>query len=307
MRNIVIIGSGPAGLTAAIYSARANLSPLLIEGWQSGGQLTTTTEVENYPGFAKGIMGPELMKNMRAQAERFGTEFLTGDVSAVTLTQRPFSITIDGEQTVQAKTIIIATGASAIQIGLPNEKRLTGHGVSTCATCDGFFFKGKELIVVGGGDSAMEEANFLTKFAAKVSIVHRRDKLRASKIMQNRSMKNEKISFVWNSVVEDILGNEVVTGVRLKNIVTGKTVVMPCAGVFVAIGHMPNTALFTGQLDMDTKGYLIAKNGTATSVPGIFAAGDVQDSTYRQAITAAGSGCMAAIDAERFLEGSGQG
>jgi thioredoxin reductase (NADPH) len=302
MRNIVIIGSGPAGLTAAIYSARANLSPLLIEGWQSGGQLTTTTEVENYPGFAKGIMGPELMKDMRAQAERFGTEFLTGDVSAVRFTQRPFSITIDGEQTVQAKTVIIATGASAIQIGLPNEKRLTGHGVSTCATCDGFFFKGKELIVVGGGDSAMEEANFLTKFATKVSIVHRRDKLRASKIMQDRSMKNEKISFVWNSVVEDILGNEVVTGVRLTNIVTGKTVVMPCAGVFVAIGHRPNTALFTGQLDMDTKGYLIAKNGTATSVPGIFAAGDVQDSTYRQAITAAGSGCMAAIDAERFLE-----
>lgn len=302
MRNIVIIGSGPAGLTAAIYSARANLSPLLIEGWQSGGQLTTTTEVENYPGFAKGIMGPELMKDMRAQAERFGTEFLTGDVSAVRFTQRPFSITIDGEQTVQAKTIIIATGASAIQIGLPNEKRLTGHGVSTCATCDGFFFKGKELIVVGGGDSAMEEANFLTKFATKVSIVHRRDKLRASKIMQDRSMKNEKISFVWNSVVEDILGNEVVTGVRLTNIVTGKTVVMPCAGVFVAIGHRPNTALFTGQLDLDTKGYLIAKNGTATSVPGIFAAGDVQDSTYRQAITAAGSGCMAAIDAERFLE-----
>lgn len=302
MRNIVIIGSGPAGLTAAIYSARANLSPLLIEGWQSGGQLTTTTEVENYPGFAKGIMGPELMKDMRAQAERFGTEFLTGDVSAVRFTQRPFSITIDGEQTVQAKTVIIATGASAIQIGLPNEKRLTGHGVSTCATCDGFFFKGKELIVVGGGDSAMEEANFLTKFATKVSIVHRRDKLRASKIMQDRSMKNEKISFVWNSVVEDILGNEVVTGVRLTNIVTGKTVVMPCAGVFVAIGHRPNTALFTGQLDLDTKGYLIAKNGTATSVPGIFAAGDVQDSTYRQAITAAGSGCMAAIDAERFLE-----
>ncbi|MBY0248721.1 MAG: thioredoxin-disulfide reductase [Nitrospiraceae bacterium] len=302
MRNIVIIGSGPAGLTAAIYSARANLSPLLIEGWQSGGQLTTTTEVENYPGFAKGIMGPELMKDMRAQAERFGTEFLTGDVSAVTFTQRPFSITIDGERTVQAKTVIIATGASAIQIGLPNEKRLTGHGVSTCATCDGFFFKGKELIVVGGGDSAMEEANFLTKFATKVSIVHRRDKLRASKIMQDRSMKNEKISFVWNSAVEDILGEEVVTGVRLKNLVTGKTVVLPCAGVFVAIGHMPNTALFAGQLGMDAKGYLITKNGTATSVPGIFAAGDVQDSTYRQAITAAGSGCMAAIDAERFLE-----
>jgi thioredoxin reductase (NADPH) len=303
MRNVVIIGSGPAGLTAAIYSARANLAPLLIEGWQSGGQLTTTTEVENYPGFAQGIMGPELMKGMRAQAERFGTEFLTGDVSAVDFKQHPFSITIDGEQTVQAKTVIIATGASSIQIGLPNEKRLTGHGVSTCATCDGFFFRGKELVVVGGGDSAMEEATFLTKFATKVSIIHRRDKLRASKIMQDRSIKNEKISFVWNSVVEDVLGGEVVTGVRLKNIVTGKTLEMPCAGVFVAIGHRPNTALFAGQLDMDVKGYLVTTNGTATSVPGVFAAGDVQDSTYRQAITAAGSGCMAAIDAERFLEG----
>jgi thioredoxin reductase (NADPH) len=302
MRNVVIIGSGPAGLTAAIYSARANLAPLLIEGWQSGGQLTTTTEVENYPGFAQGIMGPELMKGMRAQAERFGTEFLTGDVSAVDFKQHPFSITIDGEQTVQAKTVIIATGASSIQIGLPNEKRLTGHGVSTCATCDGFFFRGKELVVVGGGDSAMEEATFLTKFATKVSIIHRRDKLRASKIMQDRSIKNEKISFVWNSVVEDVLGGEVVTGVRLKNIVTGKTLEMPCAGVFVAIGHRPNTALFAGQLDMDVKGYLVTTNGTATSVPGVFAAGDVQDSTYRQAITAAGSGCMAAIDAERFLE-----
>ena len=302
MRNVVIIGSGPAGLTAAIYAARANLSPLLIEGWQSGGQLTTTTEVENYPGFAMGIMGPELMKEMRAQAERFGTEFLTGDVSAVDFKSRPFAITVDAEHAIQAKTVIIATGASAIQIGLPNEKRLTGHGVSTCATCDGFFFRGKELIVIGGGDSALEEAMFLTKFATKVSIVHRRDKLRASKIMQNRGMKNEKISFVWNSIVEDILGDNVVTGVRLKNIVTGKTTELPCAGVFVAIGHTPNTALFAGQLDMDAKGYLVTKNGTATSVPGVFAAGDVQDSTYRQAITAAGSGCMAAIDAERFLE-----
>ncbi|MDH5252663.1 MAG: thioredoxin-disulfide reductase [Nitrospira sp.] len=302
MRNVVIIGSGPAGLTAAIYAARANLSPLLIEGWQSGGQLTTTTEVENYPGFAMGIMGPELMKEMRAQAERFGTEFLTGDVSAVDFKSRPFAITVDAEHAIQAKTVIIATGASAIQIGLPNEKRLTGHGVSTCATCDGFFFRGKELIVIGGGDSALEEAMFLTKFATKVSIVHRRDKLRASKIMQDRGMKNEKISFVWNSIVEDILGDNVVTGVRLKNIVTGKTTELPCAGVFVAIGHTPNTALFAGQLDMDAKGYLVTKNGTATSVPGVFAAGDVQDSTYRQAITAAGSGCMAAIDAERFLE-----
>ena len=302
MRNVVIIGSGPAGLTAAVYSARANLSPLLIEGWQSGGQLTTTTEVENYPGFAKGIMGPELMKEMRAQAERFGTEFLTGDVSAIDLKTEPFSLTIDSEHTVHTKTMIIATGASAIQIGLRNEMRLTGHGVSTCATCDGFFFKGKELIVVGGGDSAMEEATFLTKFATKVSIVHRRDKLRASKIMQDRAMKNEKIAFVWNSAVEDILGNDVVTGVRVKNLVTGKVTEMPCAGVFVAIGHRPNTALFAGQLAMDAKGYLITNHGTATSIPGVFAAGDVQDSTYRQAVTAAGSGCMAAIDAERFLE-----
>jgi thioredoxin reductase (NADPH) len=304
MQNVVIIGSGPAGLTAAIYTARANLSPLLIEGWQSGGQLTTTTEVENYPGFAKGIMGPELMKEMRAQAERFGSELLTGDVTAVDFTQRPFSITVDGERTIQAKTVIIATGASAIQIGLPNEKRLTGHGVSTCATCDGFFFRGKELVVVGGGDSAIEEATFLTKFATNVSIIHRRDKLRASKIMQQRAMHNEKIAFVWNTVVEDILGGEVVTGVRLKNVVTGKTTDLACAGVFVAIGHRPNTALFTSQLDMDEKGYIRTHNGSATSVPGVFAAGDVQDSHYRQAVTAAGSGCMAAIDAERFLEAS---
>jgi thioredoxin reductase (NADPH) len=302
MRHVVIIGSGPAGLTAAIYTARANLSPLLIEGWQSGGQLTTTTEVENYPGFAKGIMGPELMKDMRVQAERFGTEFLTGDVSAVNFKNHPLTLTIDGERTVETQTAIIATGASAIPIGVPNEKRLTGHGVSTCATCDGFFFRGKELVVVGGGDSAMEEATFLTKFATKVSIVHRRDKLRASKIMQERAMKNEKIAFVWNSVVEDILGSDLVTGVRLKNVVTGKTTDLACAGVFVAIGHRPNTALFTGQLDMDEKGYIRTHKGTTTSVPGIFAAGDVQDSTYRQAITAAGTGCMAAIDAERFLE-----
>jgi thioredoxin reductase (NADPH) len=302
MHNVVIIGSGPAGLTAAIYTARANLSPLLIEGWQSGGQLTTTTEVENYPGFARGIMGPELMKETRAQADRFGTEFLTGDVTSVDLKQRPFTITVDGEHTLQTKTVIIATGASAIPIGLKNELRLTGHGVSTCATCDGFFFKGKELIVVGGGDSALEEANFLTKFATRVSVVHRRDKLRASKIMQDRAIHNEKISFIWNSVVEDILGKDVVTGAQLKNVVTGKISEVPCAGVFVAIGHRPNTSLFAGQIDMDEKGYIRTHSGTATNVPGIFAAGDVQDSTYRQAVTAAGSGCMAAIDAERFLE-----
>lgn len=302
MHNVVIIGSGPAGLTAAIYAARANLSPLLIEGWQSGGQLTTTTEVENYPGFAKGIMGPELMKDMRTQAGRFGTEFLTGDVTAVNLAQRPFTLTIDGEQTIQTQTVIIATGASAIPIGLKNESRLTGHGVSTCATCDGFFFKGKELIVIGGGDSALEEANFLTKFATRVSVVHRRDKLRASKIMQDRAIHNEKISFIWNSVVEDILGKDVVTGAQLKNVVTGKISEVPCAGVFVAIGHRPNTSLFAGQIDMDEKGYIRTHSGTATNVPGVFAAGDVQDSTYRQAVTAAGSGCMAAIDVERFLE-----
>jgi thioredoxin reductase (NADPH) len=302
MRNLVIIGSGPAGLTAAIYAARANLSPLLIEGWQSGGQRTTTTEVENYPGFSKGIMGPELMKEMRGQAERFGTEFLTGDVSAMNLTDRPFRLTIDGEQTVETAALILATGASAIQLGLPNEQRLTGHGVSTCATCDGYFFRGQDLVVVGGGDSAVEEATFLTKFARTVTVVHRRDKLRASKIMQDRAMKNEKISFAWNSVVEDILGKDVVTGVRLKNIVTGASTELTCAGVFVAIGHRPNTDLLKGQVAMDEKGYVLTSQGTATSVAGLFAAGDVQDSKYRQAITAAGSGCMAAIDAERFLE-----
>ena len=307
MYNLVIIGSGPAGLTAAIYAARANLTPLLIEGWQAGGQLTSTTEVENYPGFAKGIMGPELMKEMRSQAERFGTVFKTGDVTSVDLQTRPFKVMVDGEETIETKTLIVATGASPITRGLSNEKRLWGYGVSSCATCDGFFFKGKELVVVGGGDSAMEEATFLTKFATKVSVIHRRDKLRASKIMQDRAMKNEKIAFVWNSVVEDVLGQDVVTGVRIRNVITGKVWELPCAGFFLAIGHRPNTALFTGQLKMNGGGYLLTTHGTATNIPGVFAAGDVQDFHYRQAITAAGTGCMAAIDTEHFLEASGQG
>jgi thioredoxin reductase (NADPH) len=307
MYNVVIIGSGPAGLTAAIYAARANLTPLLIEGWQAGGQLTSTTEVENYPGFAKGIMGPELMKEMRSQAERFGTIFKTGDATSVDLQTRPFKVMVDGEETLETKTLIVATGASPITLGLSNERRLWGYGVSSCATCDGFFFKGKELVVVGGGDSAMEEATFLTKFATKVSVIHRRDKLRASKIMQDRAMKNEKIAFVWNSVVEDVLGQDVVTGVRIRNVITGKVWDLPCAGFFLAIGHRPNTALFTGQLKMNGAGYLLTTHGTATNIPGVFAAGDVQDFHYRQAITAAGTGCMAAIDAEHFLEASGQG
>ncbi len=305
MRNVTIIGSGPAGLTAAIYAARANLSPLLIEGLQAGGQLTTTTEVENYPGFHHAIMGPELMKEMRAQAERFGTEFLAGEVTAVDLKHSPLSLTVNGEERIETRTLIIASGASAIQLGVPGESRLMGHGVSTCATCDGYFFRGKELVVVGGGDSAMEEATFLTKFATRVFVVHRRDKLRASKIMQDRAFKNEKITFIWNSVVEEILGKEVVTGVRLRNLQTDLTSDLSCAGMFVAIGHNPNTSLFAGQTEMDAKGYILTKNGTATNVPGVFAAGDVQDSRYRQAVTAAGSGCMAAMDAERYLEALG--
>jgi thioredoxin reductase (NADPH) len=305
MRRIIIIGSGPAGLTAAVYAARANLAPLVIEGWQSGGQLATTTEVENYPGFPTGIMGPELMKQMRAQAERFGTQFIAGDVTAVDLKTQPVTLTIDGERTEQCRALIVATGASPIRLDVPGEQRLWGYGVSTCATCDGYFFKGAHLVIVGGGDSAMEEAVFLTKFAAKVTVVHRRDKLRASKIMQDRAMKNDKITFSWNSVVEEILGGTAVTGVRLRNALTGEKTDLACTGVFIAIGHKPNTDLFTDQLAMDGAGYLITRRGTATSMPGVFAAGDVQDFTYRQAITAAGSGCMAAMDAERYLESQG--
>ncbi len=302
MRNVTIIGSGPAGLTAAIYTARANLNPLLIEGAQPGGLLTTTTEVENYPGFHHAIMGPDLMKEMRGQAERFGTEFLTGEVTKVEVAGRPFRLTIEDERVLESKTLIIASGASALKIGVPGETQLMGHGVSTCATCDGFFFRGKELVVVGGGDTAVEEATFLTKFATKVSVIHRRDKLRASKIMQERAFKNDKVAFVWNSIVQEILGNGVVSGVRLRNVENGQTTDLACAGVFIAIGHKPNTELFKGQLDMDDKGYITTHDGTATNIPGVFAAGDVQDSKYRQAVTAAGSGCMAAIDAERFLE-----
>lgn len=305
MRNVVILGSGLAGLTAAIYTARANLSPLLVEGTQAGGQLSLTTEVENYPGFPKGIMGPQLIQDMRAQAARFGTEYLSGDVSAADLKRSPFTVTIEGEQTIETKTLIIATGASAIMLGVPGEARLMGHGVSTCATCDGYFFRGKELVVVGGGDSAMEESTFLTKFATRVSVVHRRDTLRASKIMQDRAFKNEKITFSWNSAVEEVLGGSVVTGVRLRNVASGGTSELKTAGLFVAIGHTPNTGLFMGQVEMDAKGYILTKNGTHTNIPGVFAAGDVQDPKYRQAVTAAGSGCMAAIDAERFLEGHG--
>ncbi len=303
VHDVLILGSGPAGLTAAVYSARANLSPLLIDGAQPGGQLTLTTDVENFPGFPKGIMGPQLIQDMRAQAERFGTQFRHGHVSKVDLQSQPFRITVDGEDTLETKTLIISTGASANLLGLPSESRLMGHGVSTCATCDGFFFREKEIAVIGGGDSAVEEATFLTKFASKVTLVHRRDKLRASKIMQDRAMKNEKIAFQWNSTLEEVIGDEVVTGVRLRNVQTNQTEELSLSGVFVAIGHTPNTGLFKGTVDMDEAGYIRTQPyRTTTNIPGVFAAGDVQDSNYRQAITAAGSGCMAAIDAERYLE-----
>ncbi|ROT33630.1 thioredoxin-disulfide reductase [Micromonospora sp. HM5-17] len=309
VRNLIIIGSGPAGYTAAIYAARANLAPLVIEGVESGGALMTTTEVENFPGFADGIMGPELMDAMRKQAERFGAEFVTDDVTRVELvdTGVPGSGALHtvyvGETAYRAKAVILSTGSAWRPLGVPGEQEYLGHGVSSCATCDGFFFRGQEIVVVGGGDSAMEEAVFLTKFASKVTIVHRRDEFRASKIMADRALANEKIQVEWNSVVEEILGADgKVSGVRLRNVHTGETKTLEVAGVFVAIGHDPRSTLFRGQVDLDENGYVkVQSPSTRTNIPGVFAAGDLVDHTYRQAITAAGSGCAAALDAERFL------
>jgi thioredoxin reductase (NADPH) len=304
VNRLVILGSGPAGLTAALYSSRANLSPLLIEGNEPGGQLTITTEVENYPGFEKGIQGPEMMDVFRRQATRFGTRFLFGAATAVDLRKYPFELTVEKE-TVRAEALIISTGATAKLLGIESEKRLMGYGVSACATCDGAFFKDKETVVVGGGDTAMEEATFLTRFATKVTIVHRRNQLRASMIMQDRAFANSKISFIWDSAVDEIYGDQKggVTGVRLKNVTNGKTTDFRTDGVFMAIGHQPNTAIFQGQLEMDELGYLKVKPGsTYTNIAGVFAAGDVADKVYRQAVTAAGTGCMAALDAERWLE-----
>ena len=304
LRNVIIIGSGPAGLTAGLYSARANLKPLVIEGLEAGGQLMLTTLVENWPGHRDGIMGPDLMAEIRAQAERFGAEVIRGHVTSVDLMTMPFLVRTS-EAEYRTRTLIIATGASARLRGLPSERTLMGHGVSTCATCDGYFFRGKPIAVVGGGDSAMEEAIYLTRFASKVTVVHRRETLRASKIMQDKAFANPKISFEWNADVEEIkdTGKGEVTSMVIRNHQTGNVKDIPVDGVFVAIGHTPNTALFNGQLDTDANGYIVTHAGSRTSVPGVFACGDVQDHVYRQAITAAGSGCMAAIDAEKYLEG----
>jgi len=303
MRNVVIIGSGCAGLTAAIYAARANLQPLVIRGVEAGGQLTLTTLVENFPGFPKGIQGPELIDQMQKQAAEFGAEFKEGNVTSADLSRRPFTLEVDKEK-IETRTLIVASGASAKLLGLESERKLLGHGVSTCATCDGYFFRGKEVAVVGGGDTAAEEALFLTRYASQVNLIHRRDHLRASKIMQDRLLRNEKIKPIWNSVIVDIQDVEKgeVTGVRLRDVRNNKESVKPCDGVFIGIGHSPNTELFRGQLEMDDIGYIVTHDGAKTSVAGVFAAGDVKDRVYRQAVTAAGSGCMAAIDAEKFLE-----
>ncbi len=302
MENVIILGSGCAGLTAAIYAARADLNPLLIEGSSPGGQLALTTDVENYPGFPEGVLGPELMEKMKKQAVRFGTRFITGDATRVDVTRRPFTIEVE-DQKFQARSVIIATGASAKYLGLPAEKALVGYGVSACATCDGFFFKGKELVVVGGGDTAMEEATFLTKFATKVTVVHRRDTLRASKIMQERAKANPKIHWIFDTAVVEVYdpAKKKVTGVRLKNLKSGQERDFPCGGFFVAIGHQPNTGFLKGQVELDDKEYLVLKKGTQTSVPGVFGCGDIHDVRYKQAVTAAGWGCMAALDCERYL------
>jgi len=303
MHKVVILGTGPAGLTAAIYLARANMNPLIIEGTQPGGQLTTTTDVENFPGFPDGIMGPELMDNMRKQAERFGAEFKNGWVEKVDVSKRPFKITVTGMEEIEAESIIVSTGASAKLLGIPGEKENMGRGVGTCATCDGFFYRGKKVIVVGGGDSAMEEANFLTKFATEVHIVHRRDELRASKIMQDRAKANEKITWGLNKTPIEVIADGKVTGLKVKDNETGEEEIIETDGIFIAIGHRPNTEFLNGQVKIDEAGYIVVKPGTTeTNIPGVFACGDVQDHKYRQAITAAGTGCMAALDSERFLE-----
>ena len=303
VRDIIILGSGPAGLTAAIYAARADLKPLVIEGMQPGGQLTITTDVENYPGFDHGIMGPELMDVMKRQAARFGTEFEFASIDRVEL-EGPVKTVYAGDRAFRARALIVCTGATARWLGIPSEEKLKGYGVSACATCDGFFFRDQVIVVVGGGDTALEEATFLSKFGSKVYVVHRRDQLRASKAMQDRAVANPKIEFVWNSVVSEVIGDKKVSGVRLKDVVTGRERTLDCGGLFIAIGHTPNTEIFKGHLDMDENGYLLVAPGTTrTNVPGVFAAGDVADHVYRQAVTAAGMGCMAALDAERHLAG----